>query len=177
MILLLGSQEPEHWPADWPAPVTVMDADSLLRCCLERHVSQVVLPEEAQTYCPELLAQLRLLGVPHRCGLPAVTSKPVSGGTPLVLDGIRMEVQWREHRVRLTEVEWRLLLTLYQTSGVIFSRETLSGVLYRDHRVVEPRTVDSHIKRLRKKLRQLQLADEPVETVYGQGYRYRALAS
>lgn len=176
MIVLLEGGTPSHWPADWPAPVKVADADSLLRCCLERHVTQVVLPLEAQGLWPHLLERLHQLGVPYRYGLPAAATPAAQDGPALILDGLRMVVQWRQHWVRLTEVEWRLLLSLYQAPGVTFSREALSGRLYRDRRVVEPRTVDSHIKRLRKKLRQLPLEREPVETVYGQGYRYRALA-
>lgn len=177
MIILLDGPESGHWPVDWPAPLKVADTDSLLRCCLERHVTQVVLPREAELCWPQLLERLRLLGVPYRCGTPAAETEPASKGPALILDGMRMAVQWRQYRVRLTEVEWRLFLTLYQAPGVTFSREVLSGALYRDHRVVEPRTVDSHVKRLRKKLRDLQLAGELVETVYGQGYRYRTLAS
>lgn len=177
MIILLDSPDPAPWPADWPAPLKVEDIDSLLHCCLEKNVTQVVLPGEAARRWPQLLERLRLLGVPYRCGTQAVAVEPEAGGPMLILDDMRMAVQWRHHRVRLTEVEWRLLLTFYQAPGILFSREALSAMLYRDHRVVEPRTVDSHVKRLRRKLRDLQLAGELVETVYGQGYRYRALAS
>lgn len=72
----------------------------------------------------------------------------------------------------LTPVEFRLLRTLSAAPGRVFSREQLLDGLYDDHRVVTDRTVDSHIKNLRRKLEQIA-PDEPlIRSIYGVGYKF-----
>jgi len=70
----------------------------------------------------------------------------------------------------LTPVEFRLLRTLASTPGRIFSRDQLLDHLYNDHRIVTDRTVDSHIKNLRRKLQTIRAGDA-IRSIYGVGYR------
>jgi two-component system, OmpR family, response regulator BaeR len=71
----------------------------------------------------------------------------------------------------LTPVEFRLLKTLAATPGRVFSRDRLLDNLYLDHRVVTDRTVDSHIKNLRRKLEQVAPGRDPIRSIYGVGYK------
>ena len=73
---------------------------------------------------------------------------------------------------RLTTVEFHLFQTLYREPGRIFSRGQLIDRIYDDRRIVSDRTIDSHIKKLRKKLAGLLPATELIHSVYGAGYRY-----
>lgn len=72
----------------------------------------------------------------------------------------------------LTPVEFRLLRTLLATPGRIWARDELLNRLYLDHRVVIDRTVDSHVRNLRRKLADAGLDNEPIRSIYGMGYRY-----
>jgi two-component system response regulator BaeR len=72
----------------------------------------------------------------------------------------------------LTAVEFRLLQTLAAQPGRIFSRDQLMDAMYRDERVVSDRTVDSHVKKLRKKIADVLPDREVVHSVYGVGYKY-----
>ena len=74
--------------------------------------------------------------------------------------------------VALTAVEFMLLQTLYQQPGRIFSRSKLMDQIYQDQRIVSDRTIDSHIKKLRRKLADLLPCQELIHSVYGAGYRY-----
>jgi two-component system response regulator BaeR len=73
----------------------------------------------------------------------------------------------------LTPVELRLLNTLAASPGRVFSRDQLLDKLYSDHRVVTDRTVDSHIRNLRRKLEQACPGEHPIESLYGVGYRFQ----
>jgi two-component system, OmpR family, response regulator BaeR len=81
-------------------------------------------------------------------------------------------VRTRSGEVQLTTVEFQLFDTLYREPGRIFSRGQLIDRIYDDRRVVSERTVDSHIKKLRKKLTGLLPEQELIHSVYGAGYRY-----
>jgi two-component system response regulator BaeR len=82
----------------------------------------------------------------------------------------RVSVEGRE--AELTLVEFQLLQALYQQPGRIFSRAKLMDLIYQDQRIVSDRTIDSHIKKLRKKLADILPDRELVHSVYGAGYRY-----
>ncbi|KAB7764310.1 response regulator [Xanthomonas maliensis] len=71
----------------------------------------------------------------------------------------------------LTAVEFRLLRTLLGSPGRIWSREQLLDHLYADHRIVTDRTVDSHVRNLRRKLHDAGLSEDPIRSIYGMGYR------
>lgn len=71
----------------------------------------------------------------------------------------------------LTPVEFRLLHCLAATPGRVYSRDKLMDHLYHDHRVVTDRTVDSHVKNLRRKLEQVAPEQELIHSIYGVGYK------
>ncbi len=81
---------------------------------------------------------------------------------------------WRDKLLDLTPAEFRLLKTLSQEPGKVFSREQLLNHLYDDYRVVTDRTIDSHIKNLRRKLEALDAEQSFIRAVYGVGYRWEA---
>lgn len=92
----------------------------------------------------------------------------------LVIDENRFQASWDQGPLDLTPAEFRLLKTLAQEPGKVFSREMLLNHLYVDYRVVTDRTIDSHIKNLRRKLELLD-SDQPfIRAVYGMGYRWEA---
>jgi two-component system response regulator BaeR len=72
----------------------------------------------------------------------------------------------------LTAVEFALLAALHQAAGRILSRDHLMDRIYRDNRVVSDRTIDSHVKKLRRRLAELVPDRELIHSVYGVGYRY-----
>jgi two-component system response regulator BaeR len=76
--------------------------------------------------------------------------------------------QW----VELTAVEFALLHTLHTAPGRIFPRDRLMERIYRDGRIVSDRTIDSHVKKLRKRLAEVLPGLELIHSVYGVGYRY-----
>ncbi len=84
-------------------------------------------------------------------------------------DEARFEVRVRGRALTLTPVEFRLLGKLLAQPGRVFSRQQLMDAAYRDHRVVSDRTVDSHVKNLRRKLSEAGF--DPITSVYGVGYR------
>jgi two-component system response regulator ChvI len=98
---------------------------------------------------------------------------PLQAGE-LVLDAARFEVRWRGHKVDLTRSEFQLLSALVQRRGFVLSRERLLDLARGDDAVITDRTVDTFIKRIRKKLREADEAFDHIETVFGIGYRYRA---
>lgn len=92
---------------------------------------------------------------------------------PLKLDESRHECTWKDQRVTLTVTEFMLLLTLAMRPGHVKTRDQLMAAAYGDHVGVDDRTIDSHIKRLRKKFRDYDPEFDQIETLYGAGYRYR----
>lgn len=90
----------------------------------------------------------------------------------LVIDSERFEASLRGERLDLTAVEFRLLQALAAAPGRVFSRDQLMERIYPDHRVVGDRTVDSHIKNLRRKLAAIDPEVDIIQSVYGVGYRF-----
>jgi len=74
--------------------------------------------------------------------------------------------------LKLTAVEFHLFATLYSQQGRIFSRDQLMESIYKDHRIVNDRTVDSHIKKLRLKVAKIKPGVELIHSVYGLGYKF-----
>ena len=93
-----------------------------------------------------------------------------SGG--FVLDAQRYCASLDGCPLELTPVEFRLLSTFLTHPGWVFSRSQLVETLYPDFRVVSDRTVDSHIKNLRKKIRTIRPEPDVIRSVYGLGYKY-----
>jgi two-component system response regulator BaeR len=98
--------------------------------------------------------------------------QPGPQGGLLHLDESSLRVSANDGETELTAVEFALLKTLYAAPGRIFSRDRLMDRIYQDHRVVSDRTIDSHVKKLRRKLAALVPGRELVHSVYGAGYRY-----
>jgi two-component system response regulator ChvI len=90
----------------------------------------------------------------------------------LTMDPLRHAVNWKGNDVSLTVTEFLLLQALAQRPGFVKSRDQLMDVAYDDQVYVDDRTIDSHIKRLRKKMRTADDEFSAIETLYGIGYRY-----
>jgi len=90
----------------------------------------------------------------------------------LQMDPLRHAVVWKGRDVSLTVTEFLLLQALAQRPGFVKSRDQLMDVAYDDQVYVDDRTIDSHIKRLRKKMRSVDNEFSAIETLYGIGYRY-----
>jgi two-component system response regulator BaeR len=90
------------------------------------------------------------------------------------LDDERFEARVRGQPMSVTPVEFRLLKKLLAQPGRVFSRQQLMDAAYRDHRIVSDRTVDSHVKNLRRKL--ADAGFDPITSVYGVGYRLEPIA-
>jgi len=91
----------------------------------------------------------------------------------LVLDSLRHSVTWEDKDVTLTVTEFLILHTLALHPGHVKSRDQLMDAAYSDDIYVDDRTIDSHIKRLRRKFRAVSAEFASIETLYGVGYRYR----
>lgn len=89
----------------------------------------------------------------------------------LVLDEARMQASFRGVRLSLTPVEFNLLMTLSRHHGRVYRRDELLDQIYDDFRDVSDRTIDSHIKNLRRKLAVIAPQEHLIESVYGIGYR------
>ena len=91
----------------------------------------------------------------------------------LALDPQRHECTWDGKPVRLTVTEFLILQALAQRPGFVKSRDSLMDAAYDDQVYVDDRTIDSHIKRLRKKFKLVDDSFDSIETLYGVGYRYK----
>jgi len=91
----------------------------------------------------------------------------------LTLDPARHLCTWKSQAVELTVTEFLLLKALAARPGHVKSRDQLMDAAYGEHIYVDDRTIDSHIKRVRKKFKAIDAAFAQIETLYGVGYRYR----
>jgi two-component system response regulator BaeR len=98
---------------------------------------------------------------------PRVAAMPVG----LVIDEQKHEVSLDGKALDLTPVEFRLLAALAAAPGRVFPRDRLLEKLYADHRVVTDRTVDAHVKNLRRKLDEIRPGADLVRSIYGVGYK------
>jgi two-component system, OmpR family, response regulator BaeR len=96
----------------------------------------------------------------------------LSAEKELILDDTGLRASWNGTPLDLTQVEWRLLKILASNPGRVFSRNHLLDKLYDDGRVVTDRTVDSHIRNLRRKLEVVAPTKNPIRSIYGAGYSY-----
>ena len=90
----------------------------------------------------------------------------------LALDAERHQVVWREHAVKLTVTEFLILEALAARPGVVKTRNQLLDAAYGDDGFVDDRTIDSHIKRIRRKFRLVDEEFDGIKTLYGAGYRF-----
>lgn len=91
----------------------------------------------------------------------------------LTLDPMRHACMWKEQPVILTVTEFLILESLAQRPGFVKSRDALMDAAYDDQVYVDDRTIDSHIKRIRKKFRVVDKEFDAIETLYGVGYKYK----
>ena len=96
----------------------------------------------------------------------------ILGVAGIQLDRERLSVQFSDQQVTLTLVEFELLETLQSYPGRIFSRQRLMERVYPDNRIVSDRTIDSHIKKLRKKINALNPERDFIHSVYSVGYKF-----
>lgn len=122
----------------------------------------------------------RVKAIIRRTAAREVQLKPGASGAAqtivrgnLVLDQERHTCEWKGKPVTLTVTEFLILYALAQRPGVVKSRDALMDAAYDDQVYVDDRTIDSHIKRLRKKFKVVDDDFEMIETLYGVGYRFR----
>jgi two-component system response regulator ChvI len=126
----------------------------------------------------ELMARVKVLL--RRAAITAGDSGAAfaSGDQPMVagrltIDPLRLTVFWDGHAVPLTVTEILLLQGLVRRPGVVKTREQLMQDAYPERLSVSDRTIDSHVKRIRRKFQAIDSAFDQIEGVYGAGYRYR----
>jgi two-component system, OmpR family, response regulator ChvI len=90
----------------------------------------------------------------------------------LAMDPARHVVLWNEQVVTLTVTEFLILEALATRPGVVRTRDQLMDIAYHDDVYVDDRTIDSHIKRLRRKFREVDSEFSAIDTLYGAGYRF-----
>lgn len=119
-------------------------------------------------YSPrEVIARVKaVLRRTESSGAPAATSKGI------VLDQDRQQVSIDGNNIELTTIEFRLFELLHSDPGKIYSRQYILDNIYTDYRIVSDRTVDSHIKKLRKKLQVALPEIDLIRSVYGAGYKF-----
>jgi two-component system response regulator ChvI len=91
----------------------------------------------------------------------------------LTLDDARHVCSWKGMAVPLTVTEYLLLKSLAQRPGLVKNRDQLIDMAYGENIYVDDRTIDSHIKRIRKKFRDVDPEFSQIETLYGVGYKYK----
>jgi two-component system response regulator ChvI len=128
----------------------------------------------------------RLLIARIRAILRRAEAVPASGAEPgdeatgpiargrLTMDPPRHRTTWGGQPVTLTVTEFMILETLAQRPGIVKTRNQLMDAAYQDDIYVDDRTIDSHIKRLRRKFREVDPEFDAIETLYGAGYRFSA---
>ena len=129
-------------------------------------------------FSQRLLAE-RVTAVLRRVRAPGAAPEPGDKKSmargELSLDPNRHACTWKGDQVRLTVTEFLILQALAQRPGYVKSRDQLMDAAYDDQVYVDDRTIDSHIKRLRKKFREVDGEFDAIETLYGVGYRYNEI--
>ena len=105
--------------------------------------------------------------------VPVTDAAKVIERGKLAMDPDRHSCTWDTRPVTLTVTEFLILQSLAQRPGIVKSRDALMDAAYDDQVYVDDRTIDSHIKRLRKKFNQVDEAFDGIETLYGVGYRFK----
>jgi two-component system response regulator ChvI len=111
--------------------------------------------------------------VPKDGSAPVIEMNKTIERGKLVMDPDRHACTWEGRPVTLTVTEFLILQALAQRPGIVKSRDALMDAAYDDQVYVDDRTIDSHIKRLRKKFKQVDDNFEAIETLYGVGYRFK----
>lgn len=117
----------------------------------------------------EVVARVRATLRRHRRA-PGVQKDAAAAG--LLIDDGACRARLHGRDLGLTQVEFRLLRTLAAKPGRVYSRDQLMGHLYADRRIVTDRTIDSHVKNLRRKLGEAGGREDWIRSVYGVGYQF-----
>ena len=101
-------------------------------------------------------------------------SKNIIKHGKLVLDSLQLECEWNGQSLpeKLTTTEFIIVKELAKRPGIIKERAQLMDIAYRDNNDIEDRTIDSHVKRIRKKFKKIDQNFAAIETRYGSGYRW-----
>ena len=118
-----------------------------------------------------ILRRTEARAVPEGSEPAGPAAEPIVRGR-LKLDPARHRVEWMGQDVTLTVTEFLILDALAQRPGFVKSRDQLMDAAYQDDVYVDDRTIDSHIKRLRRKFRAVDDGFKAIETLYGVGYRF-----
>lgn len=157
----------QQWPALPIIMVTakVEEVDRLLGLELgaDDYICKPFSPREVVARVKAVLRRSQAAVEPTAAGVQA----------PVTLDEEGWQALAHGQDLGLTAVEFQLLRVMMQSPGRIFSREQLMDHMYRDNRIVSERTVDSHIKKLRKKIHEALPELEIIRSVYGVGYKYQ----
>jgi two-component system response regulator ChvI len=113
---------------------------------------------------------------PHRGETAGAGAPGVMVRADLVLDESKHQCSWRGKDIQLTVTEFLLMKALAARPGNVKSRDQLIDAAYGENIYVDDRTIDSHVKRIRKKFRTVDDDFNQVETLYGIGYRYKEQA-
>jgi two-component system, OmpR family, response regulator ChvI len=132
---------------------------------IEKPFSQRLLVERVK-------AVLRRFSPRDQVAPKEIDAKALERGA-LKMDPERHTCTWNSQAVTLTVTEFLILQALAQRPGVVKSRNALMDAAYDDQVYVDDRTIDSHIKRLRKKFKAVDNAFDMIETLYGVGYRFK----
>lgn len=100
----------------------------------------------------------------------------IQQSTGLSLDEHTLSARYGDHKVSFTAVEFQLFYKLFSQPGRIYNREQLMDSIYDDARIVSDRTIDSHIKKVRKKLAAIAPNAEFIHSIYGVGYKFEQIA-
>lgn len=123
-----------------------------------------------------LLERIRALLRRNEAGRAEGSGAPPTGVISrgeLVLDETKHTCTWKGEQVQLTVTEFLLVKALAQRPGMVKNRDQLIDAAYGENIYVDDRTIDSHVKRVRKKFRQVDDDFNMIETLYGIGYRYK----
>ncbi len=120
-----------------------------------------------------LLERIRAVLRRHELGGQEQPGKDALRRGELVLDPARHLCTWSDQEVNLTVTEFLLVEALARRPGHVKNRDQLIDAAYGENIYVDDRTIDSHVKRLRRKFKEIDKEFAEIETLYGVGYRYR----
>jgi len=112
----------------------------------------------------ELIARVKV-------NLRRLTKQPLQSNG-LQVNSANFTVSFKDKKIELTAIEFSLFSLLFSNSNRIYSRNQIMDLVYQDYRDVSDRTVDSHIRNLRKKLKELPLEHTLIRSIYGAGYKF-----
>ncbi|MBM08393.1 MAG: DNA-binding response regulator [Magnetovibrio sp.] len=121
-----------------------------------------------------LVERIRAVLRRHEKATQEITDRKVMRRGELVLDPSRHLCTWKDVEINLTVTEFLLVEALARHLGHVKNRDQLIDAAYGEHIYVDDRTIDSHIKRLRRKFKDADSNFQEIETLYGIGYRYRS---